>query len=458
MAREDKKRKEKETKEEVVEEHEKEDEDDVNGEGDNNSEAGEDSTTEDDDQSKVNMLKNLKYDFASYEVGYIYESLLKSDKEIDLNPSYQREFTWGNEKQDLFIDSVANNYIIPPIILIKLNKKKGYSYECMDGQHRLTVLKHFIEGTPINPELPHHIAFSKVEDDKKVNIYYKQNDELDKLKNKRYMTDDEISAFNDKKIIIVKISNYDSKMEDVFCKIKNEMFLRLQKGERVCGTDILRNSDHPLVEQMRNYNLMTYKTYETNDSFKKLNSLMRLKTKKTAAKLSAFVLFIIRALLVIKNKTLDIGQLAESSIRSDIMKNNDRFDCGDENETKWQECLSKFKKFLTRTQRIQEDAELPKFNEYLLLVLLRKYCEDKDSLNDVLSKFDSISEYNNDSYYKTLFTKKTKGKVVRVFVGSKLENTLKSINEKVVVEENEDEEDNENDENAGEKVHNEENE
>jgi hypothetical protein len=94
---------------------------------------------------KIKMLKNLKYDFASYEIKYIYETYLKHEGEINLSPSYQREFAWSNDKQDLFIDSVMNNYIIPPIILIKLTDKKGFRYECMDGQHRLTVLKHYID-------------------------------------------------------------------------------------------------------------------------------------------------------------------------------------------------------------------------------------------------------------------------------------------------------------------------
>jgi hypothetical protein len=113
-----------------------------------------------DDENKISMLKNLKYDFESYEIKYIYETYLKN-QEVNLSPSYQREFSWSNDKQDLFIDSIINNYIIPPIILIKLNTKKGFKYECMDGQHRLTVLKHFIEGKPVNPTIPHYIKYTK---------------------------------------------------------------------------------------------------------------------------------------------------------------------------------------------------------------------------------------------------------------------------------------------------------
>ena len=163
----------------------------------------------DQEKLKIKMLKNLKYDFASYEIKYIYETYLKNDGEINLSPEYQREFAWNNDKQDLFIDSIINNYIIPPIILIKLNDKKQYKYECMDGQHRLTVLKHYIEGKPINPQDPHYIRYTKLEDNKKINIFYSKKKRLENIKDSRYMTEDEKAIFNDKKIIIIKILNMD---------------------------------------------------------------------------------------------------------------------------------------------------------------------------------------------------------------------------------------------------------
>ena len=54
---------------------------------DNNSE---DELELDSDDAKLNMLKNLKYDFESYEIKYIYETYLKN-QEVNLSPSYQRE-------------------------------------------------------------------------------------------------------------------------------------------------------------------------------------------------------------------------------------------------------------------------------------------------------------------------------------------------------------------------------
>lgn len=386
----------------------------------------------DEDESKLRMLKNLKYDFASYEIKYIYESYLKNEGEVDLSPSYQREFAWTNDKQDLFIDSVVNNYIIPPIILIKLNKKNSFRFECMDGQHRLTVLKHFIEGKPINKNAPHYIKFLKSENDKLVDVYYSQSDEIDKLynqqktKNYRYMTEDEMSAFNDKKLIVIKISNFDKKMDDVFDKIKNEMFLRLQKGERVSGTDILRNYDSPLVNTLREYNLLKYKTFTSHDTFKKIENILDIKTKKTATILSSYIFFVIKCILIIKNNTFDVGLLNETTMREEILgkKQSQRFNI---ERTDVVDSLDKLKKFITRVYKMKEQEELPKFNEYFLLVLLKIYIDEKDKLNETLESYENYKEYNNEKYYQKLFNKNTNGKIIKICNGKYLDKPYELI-------------------------------
>ena len=393
------------------------------------------------DQNKISMLKNLKYDFESYEIKYIYETYLKN-QEINLSPSYQREFTWSNEKQDLFIDSIVNNYIIPPIILIKLNNKKGYKYECMDGQHRLTVLKHYIEGKPINPELPHYIKYTKKNSDNEAsNVYYKKNESIEKLsdKNKSFMSDDEMNTFNDKKLIIIKLSNYDTTMTETFDKIKNEMFVRLQKGETVSKTDILRNYDHPLINVLRKHNLLTLKTFENNETYK-LGTILNFKTKKTSQRLSQYMYFIIKCLLLIKYETLNIGLLSENCLRDDIMKKNttkskfDRFIFPVENideEEFWDDYLTKFRKFITRVLKLQKEHGLPSFNENFLIVMLYKYCKEKDSMNECLESFNKIKEFNTDKYYKNLFVKNVKGKNIKNLDSQLLESTFKNLNEKL---------------------------
>ena len=415
----------------------------------------------DDEKIKIKMLKNLKYDFASYEIKYIYETYLKHEGEINLSPSYQREFAWNNDKQDLFIDSVMNNYIIPPIILIKLNDKKGFRYECMDGQHRLTVLKHYMESKPINPDDPHYIRFTKNEDNKKVGIFYEKKKRLESIKDKRYMTENEMNTFNDKKIIIIKISNYDPKLTDLFGTIKNEMFLRLQKGERAGGTDIVRNCSHPLIEELKKRGLISHKTYDnydndddednveedednedTNDEdnqdneekdktikiknhFGKLKNIMQQKTKKVSQRLTNYLFFVLKGVLVAKLGTLEIGSLTEAKIRDDILNSKTlRFTL--KANQQWESYINQLNEFIGISNSHIDSPVSP----YLLLLLFFNYNTNKEVFDNCLKNLDRIKLKFTDEYFKQLFSTKEGGKVKKLFEGSRLnvaQSTLKSI-------------------------------
>ena len=74
------------------------------------------------------LLKNLKYEYHPTEIRDFYDFYLTKEKKINFKPVYQRKFSWNSSKQDLFIDSIINNYIIPPIILIKLENEE-YEWE-----------------------------------------------------------------------------------------------------------------------------------------------------------------------------------------------------------------------------------------------------------------------------------------------------------------------------------------
>jgi len=421
---------------------------------------------ENEEKLKIKLLKNLKYDFESYEIKYIYETYLK-DETVNLTPPYQREFAWDSKKQDLFIDSIMNNFIIPPIILIKLNDKKGYRYECMDGQHRLTVLKNFIEGRSINPDDLHYIRFNKTEDDKKVSVYYEKKKRLEKLKDKRYMTDKEKNVFNEKKIIVIKITNYDPKLIDLFGTIKNEMFLRLQKGEKASGTDVMRNCEHPLIIEMKKLGLISYKTYdeeseddndedvnkesnketsqvnretnkvnretnkvnrETNketNKIKKLKDIMAFKTKKRAQRLTQLLMFNLKAILVIKYQSLDIGNITDTNIRDSILNNKTpRFIL--KTGQKWSQFIKTLDDFIKVIYDGINENEL-KVNQYLLLTLLYLYVSSKDKFNEKLKSIDKYVEKYDDKYFSNLFTLKVDSKIKKCFEGKKLEALYKIL-------------------------------
>jgi hypothetical protein len=439
-------------------EEDEEDKDEEEKEKDKDKDKEEDEDDEDDEDQekvKINMLKNLKYDFASYEINYIYETYLKQDGQINLTPSYQREFSWNNDKQDLFIDSIMNNYIIPPIILIKLNNKKEYRYECMDGQHRLTVLKHYIEGKAINPDDPHYIHYTKTENGKKVNIFYEKKKRLESIKDKRYMTEEEKNVFYDKKIIIIKISGYDPKLTGLFSTIKNEMFLRLQKGERAGGTDIMRNCEHPLILELKKRSLIAFKSYdndeeteeeteeetdketdkETDDdtdkedteeeksnNFGKISKLVLVNTKKVAQRLTYFLSFVLKGILVIKLESLEIGSLTEAKIREDILNSKTmRFTL--KSNQNWSEYIDKLSSFLGN---ISKRVNKP-LSQYLLLVLLYNYLKNKEIYKKSIKNIELVKEKFTEDYFKNLFSVKENGKIKKLVEGARLNLAQKNL-------------------------------
>jgi hypothetical protein len=414
----------------------KDDEDDE----EEDEEDDEDDEDEDNEEKlKIKLLKNLKYDFESYEIKYIYETYLR-DETVNLTPPYQREFAWDSKKQDLFIDSIMNNFIIPPIILIKLNDKKGYRYECMDGQHRLSVLKNFIEGRSINPDDCHYIRFNKTEDEKKVSVFYEKKKRLDKLKDKRYMTEKEKNVFNEKKIIVIKITNYDPKLIDLFGTIKNEMFLRLQKGEKASGNDVMRNCKHPLIIEMKKLGLISYKTYDEeseeddineekdNDELnkiKKIKDIMFFKTKKRSHRLTQLLMFNLKAILVIKYQSLDIGNITDTKIRDDILNNKTpRFIL--KTGQKWNTLIKTLDDFIKVVYESINKKNI-RLNQYLLVIFLYLYVSSRDKFSEKLKLVDKYVDKYDDKYFSNLFTLKVDGKIKKYYDGKKLETLYKNL-------------------------------
>jgi hypothetical protein len=369
-----------------------------------------------------------------------------------------------------------NNYIIPPIILIKLTDKKGFRYECMDGQHRLTVLKHFIEGRAINPDDPHFIKYNKVEDGKKLNIFYEKKKRFDDIKDKRFLTDSERNIFNDKKVIIIKISNYDAKLTSLFSSIKNEMFLRLQKGERAGGTDIIRNCEHSLILELKKRGLISFRTYdeevdeseddvgenkqsedeendedkddtdeeekeekEVNDNseenkeivyhnhFNKLKYIMELKTKKVSQRLTGYLFFILKGVLVAKLSSLDIGTLTEPKIRDDIL-NSKTLRYTLKSGQDWNTYIDMLNLFINDINKHLKD----KVSQYLLLLLFYNYVNEKHVYAKIIAdnNLDKVKTKFNNDYFKTLFSFKEGINVKKFFEGKRLltaQATLKTL-------------------------------
>jgi len=70
---------------------------------------------------------------------------------LDINPDYQRGVVWKHPRMSGLIDSLIENYYVPPVIF-NLERVAGpngttiFKRICVDGKQRLTSIKEFMEG------------------------------------------------------------------------------------------------------------------------------------------------------------------------------------------------------------------------------------------------------------------------------------------------------------------------
>ena len=71
---------------------------------------------------------------------------------MDINPEYQREVVWTEQRMVHLIDSLFNNYYVPPLIFKVISGVKEGTNErrkwrtCIDGKQRLTTIQKFFDG------------------------------------------------------------------------------------------------------------------------------------------------------------------------------------------------------------------------------------------------------------------------------------------------------------------------
>ena len=65
------------------------------------------------------------------------------DKDIRLDPEYQRNYVWDNKKASMLIESIILNVPIP---VIYVSQEEDDSWSVIDGLQRLSSLKRFFDG------------------------------------------------------------------------------------------------------------------------------------------------------------------------------------------------------------------------------------------------------------------------------------------------------------------------
>lgn len=92
---------------------------------------------------------NLKATKISRQTWSILETYKKLQNEtLILNPEYQRNVVWKNDKKTAFIESLYMGIMIPPIYVVEVPGKDmldEIKYEVVDGKQRLTSVKEFLE-------------------------------------------------------------------------------------------------------------------------------------------------------------------------------------------------------------------------------------------------------------------------------------------------------------------------
>jgi hypothetical protein len=209
------------------------------------------------DEENENVIES---DVKTFQLRSFYDQYLKNNK-INLSPEYQRDFCWNEDRQNLFIDSIMKNYIVPMFIIIKNDKKNKYEYDCIDGQHRFRVIKNYIEGNKITNNHTHW-KYSESVDGKKSNykVYYEKNEDITSkhYNHKKFMSNRQKETFNNFNITVCII-----KTELSFSQI-TEIFFRLQNGERVSGSTTFLNLEHPICGLMRKENFSRKSTYNSD--------------------------------------------------------------------------------------------------------------------------------------------------------------------------------------------------
>ena len=320
---------------------------------------------------------------------------------INLRPNYQREFTWSFEKMCIFIDSLMKGYVIPTFILYKLSqdekKDKNIDFECVDGQHRLTVLQKFMNSELISIGMyEKYIYWEKIKKDNlnnkiKEKVFYKLTPEIKSKYKKcaREMTIDEKNFFDDTQFQFIIIQ---SKLND---KQKCDIFNRLQNGEKVSSINKVKNISHPITDYLRNNNIISSNIIEQWDDIIKINFTNKRSINcENNYKKDHFTYLLIRLILIYDKKSLDVNYM-NLNIRKYLENNYQNTKINGDVDLIYKN-IFKIKNNISK-----------KFNGYnmiaeLFIIIFHIYNIDKDKY-DMLEKKsikDIIVNYNKLEKYK----------------------------------------------------------
>ena len=177
--------------------------------------------------------------------------LLKEFNNINFRCPVQRGFVWDIGRQSLFIHSLLNGDIIPPLFIRRLSLEDGnqYKMEARDGQQRCTTVYRFMKGE-------FKLSEYKEGDKFDFRIARGENEELQDINGLSWndLTEEEKDRIKDATISIYYIDNAtDIEADMIFFKLNNGKSLtntELARAQAKSRDTLKALSDHKLFATM----------------------------------------------------------------------------------------------------------------------------------------------------------------------------------------------------------------
>ncbi|KAI8988352.1 hypothetical protein BDF20DRAFT_855246 [Mycotypha africana] len=168
--------------------------------------------------------------------------------EVFVDAPYQRDIVWNAEKMGDLVDSVLNNYYIPPLLFaVRLAVNGKFIRVVIDGKQRLAAIRRFMKNL---------VAYVDTSSGKTINRYYlddptiSENDTeaeralRNNIKPTHFLTPEQFDTFNDFEFVAVEYA--DIAEEDEF-----NIFSRVQLGISLSSADKLKATNTPLAALCR---------------------------------------------------------------------------------------------------------------------------------------------------------------------------------------------------------------
>ena len=140
---------------------------------------------------------------------------VSKNKKIDLNPIYQRDIVWNEQKMSAFIDSLMKGYV-PSNITMNVNTREE-SWVCIDGKQRITSIMNFYRN-----KIP-WIRTDDAGEDLMIFFNHVPEDKQDE-KNYVHLDKKQQKFFLERITIVVTYNDLDYPMQcEIFGRIQNAM-------------------------------------------------------------------------------------------------------------------------------------------------------------------------------------------------------------------------------------------